>query len=282
MAKGLAAGNEFFTGVLAKLSPEDRAKGEAALATLQGLNGGAVVAAVGDGTLAQAEFSRQSDELKTQKQQLDARAAEVEERDKQLGTWHGELTDWFTERKDLVALGRAAQTEGFVPKGGTPRGNGNGNGNPKNDNGAPSGLTEEQLNERIRHEQAAYLGLTRDQNLITRDHFKMFGEIVDMDPLLAHPQIGQIGLIGVYKLVHKDRLEQHTAAATKAHDDKLREEGAAAERARQAQMPYPSPTGVGSGSPLDALQTNKSDALVDAATAHYNRLQAERGSTASH
>ena len=43
-------------------------------------------------------------------------------------------------------------------------------------------------------------------------------------------------------------------------------------------MPYPSPTGVGSGSPLDALQAAKaSDALVEVASQHYQRLQTERG-----
>lgn len=264
--KGAAAGKSFLAGVLAKLSPEDRQKGEEAWKTLEGLGGGTVVAAVGDGTLAQDEFSRQSDALKTQAEALEAQKQDLDQRDQSLQAWHVELNDWYGKVKGRLAAGK-------------PSGNGNGDPDPKpGDKPVPSAvaLTEEAYTEKIGQERAAFLGFSRDQNLITREHYQKFGEIVDLEPLLRHQQIGQVGLLGVYELVHKDRLEKHKADAQAAHDKKIADAAVQQFRESQATMPYPTPTGAGSGSPLDALTVGVKSPLVDAATAEYTRLQAER------
>ena len=248
MARGATAGSEFFTGVLSKLSPEDRQKGEQALEALKTLGGGTVIAAVGDGVLAQSEFSRQADQLKAQQEELAAQKAEIDQREQGLSTWHGELTTWHQANKDALARARNGQLTA-TPAAATAV--------------IPPGvLTDEAYNERITAERASFLGFQRDQNAITREHFGKFGEIVELEPLLRHPQIANIGLVGVYELVHKERLAKHQTDAER--------------RGRARRVVELTPTGAGSGSPLDALTGGVKEPLVDAAASHYARLQAER------
>lgn len=268
--KGAAAGKSFLAGVLARLTPEDRAKGEAALQQLEALGGGTVITAIGDGTLAQEDFSRQSDELRTQGEQLTARQQEQDQRDQALQQWHTDLTGWYTENKDLVETGRKFKKNGSPSPTPTPT-----------PTPLPAGLTEEQYNERMAGERAAFLGFSRDQNVITREHFQRFGEIVDLEPLLRHAQIAQVGLMGVYELVHKDRLDKWKTEQQTKHDKEIGDAAVRKFQESQAQLPYPTPTGVGSGSPLDALEAKSSQPVVDAAVAEYNRLVAARHTTGS-
>jgi hypothetical protein len=271
MAKGAAAGSSFLAGVLAKLPEADRAKGQEALQTLQALGGGAVIAAIGDGTLAQEELSRQLDALKKQQEDLDTLKTELTERDQQLTSYHADLTKWYDGNKAALEEYKTMKAGGG---GGGRKPTGAGDGKD-----LPGGITPEALDERIRAEQAGFLGFSRDQNKITREHFAKFGEVLDLEPLLLHPEVGKIGLVGVYTLVHKDRLAKHEADAQKAAEDKIRADERAKVLAEQAQFPYPTPTGVGSGSPLDALSGDKKpDSLVDAATQHYQRLTQQRAS----
>lgn len=270
-AKGAAAGKAFLAGVLQKLPAELR--GEAAKlfenADLQTY--------VGDGTLALEDFTRQSDALRTQAADLDTRKTQLDEREDGLQNWHERLSTWYGANKTLLDSVRAG--------GGTPN---PANPNPANPNPAnpanptpanpatPAAFTEAAYNDRIRGEREAFLGFQRDQNQITREHFAKFGEIVDLESLLAHPRIGDVGLVGVYELVHKDRLDKWKTDAAKAAEDKIRQDERQKVLAQQAQMPYPTPTGPGSGSPLDAIKPSAADGLVDSAVAEYNRLQAER------
>lgn len=246
-------------------------KGEEALNQLKALGGGAVVAAIGDGTLAQAELSRQLDDLRRREEELETIRAATAARDAQLTTYHSDLDKWYATNQAALEEAKRLKATG-----------GGGTGDPKTPTG---GLTAEQiqaaLDERIQTEQAGFLGFQRDFNQLQREHFTRFNEVLDLNPLLQHPEVRKVGLIGAYAQIHKDRLAQHEATTQKAHDDKLREEGAAAERERQSTLPYLTPTGAGSGSPLDALQaTQAKDSVVDQATQHYARLQQERQSGA--
>lgn len=259
--KGTTTGSAFLTGVLAKLPEADRQKGADALATLQALGGGTVVAAVGDGVLAQDEFSRLTNDLKTKQDELEARQQELDQRDAGLAQWRTDLAAWqATEKTKLDAALKAAGGVREPAKVEPPAGV----------------VTEEKLQEILAGERASFLGYDRDKTQITRDHFAKFGEIVDLEPLLRHPSIAQAGLLGVYELVHKDRLQKHQTDATAKHEESIRADERRKVLEQQASMPYPNPTGSGSGSPLDALTVGKSDSVVDAATAHYQRLQAER------
>lgn len=255
MGKGLDTGTAFLQGVRSKIADPEQLAAFDKLVTNQTL-----VTEIGNGVEGQSEIDRQLGQLRTQQAALETRAAEVEARDTQLTGYKDQLDAWWGTNQALVEEARTLKAGGRT----TPK---------KED--APTGLTAEALEERLRHEQANFLGFARDQQALTRAHFGRFNEILDLDPLIKHPQVGQLGLLGVYDLVHKDRLAQAEADAQAKHDAEV---GAAAVRKHQeaqAQMPYMAPTGSGSGSPLDALAPSQAP-VVDAAVAHYNRLQLER------
>ena len=263
MAKGLQAGSTFLDGVLKTLSPEDRARADEALNTIRAIGNGTVIAAIGDGTLAQQELSRQMNELQQRTTELDTRQSEVEAAAEANRESHQNLTTWWTTNKTALEEYTQLKRDGKVQTG-----------TPDPTRPATGGLTAEALDERMANTTSAFLGFQRDQNEITREHFARFNEIVDLGPLFTHSRIGEVGLKGVYELVHKERLEKHAADARKAAEDKIRADERAKVLAQQAEMPYPVPTGAGSGSPLDAL--TQKDNVVDAASAHYQRLIQER------
>lgn len=264
MGKGLDTGKTFLQGVLSKITdPGLKSHAEALLANET------FVTEIGNGVEGQSEIDRQLQTLRAQQTELETQKTELDQREQGLSDWHGRLSTWHQENKAALEEAKRIKAGGA----GNPTPNPHPNPNPAT---PPGVLTEDAYAERIAAERAAFLGYQRDQNLITREHFTKFGEIVDVEPLLKHPQIAQLGLVGVYQLVHKDRLTQHEADAAKKREDAIRADERQKTLAAQAQMPYPSPTGAGSGSPLDAIEASRPQPVVDAAVAHYNRLQAER------
>jgi hypothetical protein len=217
----------------------------------------------------QSEIDRQLQAARTRQEELDALSTQLTDREAGLTTWHGQLDTWYTANKDAIERGK------------THGGAGNGGGRKPETVELPTGtLTEAQLNERLIAERSAFLGYDRDRGQILREHFTKFNEIVDLEPLLKHPKVGEIGLLGVYGLVHKDRLETFDTDQAKKREDAIRLDERQKVQGQMASMPYPSVTGAGSGSPLDALATGKQDSVTDAAAAHYNRLVSERGAPA--
>jgi len=262
MGKGIDTGTAFFKGLLGKITdPEQKAAAEKLLANP------ALMTEIGNGVEGQAEIDRQLAKLRTDGEELATRATELDQREGGLTEWHGNLAKWHKDNKVAIEAGVKALKGEKVDPTPTP--------NPS-PNLAPAGMTTEQFEEHMRNERASFLGYSRDQQAITRNHFGMFNEIVDLEPLLRHPKIAEVGLLGVYELVHHDRLEKHKTDAAKTAEETIRADERRKVLEGQAQMPYPPPTGAGSGSPLDALQPAVKDNVVDAATAHYARLQAER------
>lgn len=269
--KGQEAFKTFMAGVLGTIAdPTQRAAAEASMNGV--LANETLARALYDGVAGQSEISRQLQDLTSQREALEQQQADLEARDRNLQTWHQNLTDWHTQHRELIAKSTRPGN-----------GNGAGQGNPNPPAPAPQPpavpenvVTRDQAAEIVQTQNAAFLGFQRDFNLIQREHYGKFNEIIDLEPLIQHPQIAALGLKGVYELVHKDRLAAHAKTTTEAAEAKIRADERSKVLAEQAQMPYPSPTGVGSGSPLDALTVNKPDALTDQATAHYHRLQQER------
>lgn len=260
MGKGLDTGKTFLQGVLSKITdPGQRAAAETLLASET------FVTEIGNGVEGQSEIDKRLRALTTQREELDARAADVTAETERLTQWHGGLTTWFEENKAAIEEAKRVRAGGVKP---------NGDGKPAG--GAPAGLTAEAMDERLQAERAAFLGFSRDQNIIEREHFMKFKELPDLEPLLQHPQIGKIGLRGVYDLVHKERLDKFAADAKTSAEEAIRLDERTKVLASTAALPYITPTGVGSGSPLDALSVGKPDSVADAASAHYNRILAER------
>lgn len=268
MAKGIDTGNDFLTGVLARLSPEERQKGEELIAQMRALGGGTVVAAVGDGVLAQQEFSRRSDELRTQAEELQSRASQLEEERARQEEVHRQQTKWWETNRTALN-----EYQELKQKGGQPQRQ------PQGDPQVSSGVTLEQVQGLLQQQTAGILGFANEQGEIYRRHLETFGTLPDIQKLLTHPQLQQLQLKGVYELVYKDQLEAKAAEAQKKHEDKLRAEGAAAALAKHQQLPYPVGTdGFGPGgdtSPLSAL-TGPADQVVDKAVQHWQQLQNDR------
>lgn len=253
MGKGLDTGKTFLQGVRSKITDPEQLAAFDKVFTNE-----TVLTEIGNGVEGQAEIDRQLQGLRTQQQTL-------EEEQAALTTVHQNQTAWWNQNKDALAEYKVLKAGGTVtPKVVTPP-------------AAPAGLTQEQLNEALATERAAYLGYDRDRQRITREHFTRFNEVVDIEPLLHDPDIARLGLVGVYEKVHKPRLEKWSADQATAAEEKIRLDERQKIQAANANLPYPVPTGVGSGSPLDALTgTGAKDSVVDAATAHYQRLQVER------
>lgn len=261
--KGREAFEAFKAGVLAKIpDPTQRAAAEAALNSVTSIE--PVAAALYDGVAGQSAISTQMAELAAQREQLTARQAELDQRDTALDQWRQDLGTWYQGAKERVA----AQAKPDLTKPTPPA--------PTAPTLPDNVVTHDQAQEVVARQNAAFLGFQRDQNRLMREHYARFNEILDLEPLIQHPRIAELALTGVYELVHKDRLAQHDAAKKTAAEEAIRADERSKVLAQQAQMPYPAPTGAGSGSPLDALTVGKPDALVDTATAHYNRLQQER------
>ena len=275
MAKGKDTGSTFLAGILAKLSPEDRQKGEEVLAQLTSLGDGSVLGAIGDGVLAQGEFSRQMNELRERTTAVEAERTRLEEVAQQQQYTYEAQTAWFEEKQaDLQELDRLRKA------GGSGGGNGNGNGNPNprpSDPQVPKGLTGEDLEAFRRDITSAFLGYDQDKNDLIRTHFAAFGTIPDFNQLMQHPKIRELGLKGVYQIVHKDQLDAHVKAEERKREDAIRADERGKIMAQQVSMPYPlaGEPPIEGGSPLDVL-TGVQDQVVDKATAHYQEILRDR------
>jgi len=60
---------------------------------------------------------------------------------------------------------------------------------------------------------------------LSLEHWKAFEEVLDVDALTKHPKLPDLGLMGVYQEVHKDRLDKIVADAETAKLDAAKEEG---------------------------------------------------------
>jgi hypothetical protein len=265
MGKGIETGKAYLQQVLGKITdPELKAQAEKVFASAQ------VQTEIGNGVEGQSEIDRRLQELTTKTTELDTKRVELDEKEGTLAKWHGDLTGWREANNALLELGKQAKAKGFNPA--APAGTPPASGEP------PAGtLTEDKLKEALTAQAGDFLGFERDRQRLTREHFSKFKEILDIDPLLQHPQVRELGLAGVYALVHKEALAKLTDDTKKAEEERIRADERSKVLASNQQMPYPPVTGSNAGSPLDALKPPEGGGpLVDNAVAEYNRLQQVR------
>lgn len=256
--KAVDAGKAFLAGVLAKISdPEKRAQVEAIFNDPTSED---ALTVVGSGALAQSDINKKYDEIKTKE---DALADDYEK-----------LNTWFAgKRVDLEEYDK-------LKKGGTP---------PVVKKDDPPTLDTSKfvsqddflktMNEQQRM-AADYLGL---QNVLTLEHYKNFGEVLDTRELLADKQLGKTrpdggiyGLIDAYHTKFSDKLSARDKAAEELRINKLADEKVA-ERMKGIVQPFPLKA---SPSALDLLepgaQFKPEDFTAAAAADEYNRLQQNR------
>lgn len=238
--------DQFLAGVLAHVPEADRGKAEAALVALE------------EGGLRQADYSRLAAEARAAQERFDA--------------LYQQNTEWFEARRaDLAELdtlrAKVADTT-KVEK-------------PLVADLPKDVITKKELETILDQTERGAVGFIAEANSLSMQHFKEFGEILNITDLLADKRVQQIGLKGVYQDKFKDQITAKAAAAQAAHDATIREEGAKAERERLASTQHPYPVVGNEPSALDAIEAARSGKSpevksIDAIAAEYARLSAAR------
>ena len=243
----------FLAGVLALVPETDRAKAEARLIEME------------EGELRQSDYSKVVSE---------ARAAKVAA-DKLLA----DNQAWFAERKaalEEVDTLRARVAEGTThvdPLKPTPEFK------------LPEDvITAKKMQERLNVVEREAVGFIAQTNALTMKHYQQFGEILDINDLLADPRVQQIGLQGVYAEKFKDPIAAKAKAADEAKAEAFRVEGEKRALERLASQRGPGYPVVGNEpSSLDAIEAARlagdgkvSVKSLDELADQYTRLSASR------
>lgn len=201
----------------------------------------------------QSEFSREMDQVRAHQQRIEAIAAEQQA--------------WYDINKPLLELGKQAQASaGADPDAGVPA-------------QLPADIVRMADVEKLltQREQGAAAFIAASSTLAQR-HYQQFGEPLDLAQLLADPDAGKLGLDGVYRKVHAEKIQaQQTAAFEKTVQERV-EAKLTEERAKFIHRP-PYPLAGTETSPLDALakpadQRDPTQFSVEAAADEYMRLAA--------
>lgn len=254
------AGSTFLAEVLGKLSPEAQAKVKE---VFEDAAAAAALEVIGQGTLRQSDYSRQANELQAKEAELEA--------------WKGQLDTWFTTRKtDLTELEDLRQKVKGLPNPDPAR--------PTPDPAKPAldpakYLTREDWDRAQADVERGAVRFFADSQRLSIDHYRQFGEVLDLNQLLEDKRIAQLGLDGVYKEVHKEKLDAKTAAAKEAEREAIRKEEREKLQKEIVQHPYP----VRGNEPstlvaIEAAQGGQQPVLksVDDMAAEYARLGAAR------
>lgn len=197
--------------------------------------------------------------LEAQRQALETQRTTLAAREARLTAWHSNLDRW---RQDTEAT-FAAREEQLRARGAGGRVAGDGDGGaPPVDSGAgggASGVTPEAVAAAIakafNEREGSYAGAMAQTTALAIGHFRQFGEELNIDELYQHPKLPELGLGGVYRLVHKDKIDAAQVKAQAEAEARIRQDERQKVLAEQAtrqtgELPYP----VGGGeSPLDAL-----------------------------
>jgi hypothetical protein len=260
MSKASEAGKSFLAGVLARLPEALRAQAEATFAAAEAES---ALEVLGTGALAQPEINRRFDEIKKKETELDA--------------WHGQLTEWFEQKKtDLAELdalrAKPAPTPELRPNGQpTP----NGHVDPSRF------ISREDFDKTLAAQERGALAFFDQLNQLSLRHFKDFGEVLNTTPLLTDRRLAQLGLEGIYQELHKEQLEARAKAAREAEVEKIRQEERTKLQAELAGQHHPYPVRGNEPSTLDGIEAQVAGKppqakTIDDMVAEYARLSAAR------
>lgn len=240
----MAVKDAYLAGVLALLPEAERGKAETRLTELE------------EGELRQKDYSTKVAEARAAQERFDK--------------LYGENTTWFEERRaDLAELDtlRAKVAELAA--------------NPKAADLPKDLVTKKDLDLFTDTLERGAVGFIAQANVLALEHYKAFGEVLDITDLMADKRIQQIGLKGVYADKFAPQLKAKVDAAQTARDAAIREEGAKLERERLASAQHPYPVVGNEPSALDAIEaarTGKQPEVksVDAMASEYARLSGVR------
>jgi hypothetical protein len=226
-------GSTFLAEVLAKLPEAERAKAQEVFA---GAAAEAALVALGEGALRQSDYSRASNEIRQKEAEVD--------------TYKGQLDTWFAEKKPIleeveVLRAKVAGQPPVVPPVVPPAA-------PAFD---PSKfVSPEALTKTLEATERGALQFIIESNKLAQQHFKDFGEPLDLAPLVQHKQVQQLGLDGVYRLVHAEQIATRATAAADAAREAIRKEEREKLQAEMARAQTPYPVRGNEPSTLDAIE----------------------------
>lgn len=175
----------------------------------------------------------------------------LETKEQRLTDWHTRLDGWKTTKETEFTTREEALR---VRENG---GGGNHAGDPPPTNNQPKpgdSMTKQEVatlvGEILAPREAGYVQYVADAARFSTFHLQHFKETLDVAALVRHPQIGELGIKGVYELVHKDKIDAMNTAKVAADRESLKNE---LRKELVSEMPADIPYPIGEGSPLDVL-----------------------------
>lgn len=253
-------GKAFLDEVLAHVPAEQQASVRAALESDQ------VLTTIGAGVLRQSDYSRQQDALRAEKEQV--------------STWRGSLETWQQQEQARLEQERAALASAAPAPTIT---------SPAID--TTKFLTADDFKAALAQKETEFVNALAFVPTLGMQHFAKFGTPLDTPALLKHPEIGTLGIQGVYEKVYAEQLAAKAKEAADREFDQKYQARLAEERKAHPALPYPSAHAFArEPSALDALEAAQSApartatgeaitpamSVVDRAVQEYQELTAAR------
>jgi len=260
-------GNTFLAGVLAKLPEAVRAQVKDVFDKPDAKD---AVTLLGDSVLARADYSKNMDTLKTDREKLQ--------------TQFNELNTWYANNQAALKEYPTLKAEYDRLKAGDP--------DPNPDPDKDKSRHKDQPDIRtvaldvINNAAPEYIAVSAFLAMKTDAHRAMFGEPLDTVALVRNPKLGKdiagqpgrvYSLEDAYMETHGERVRTKQKEAEDKRINDLVEARLKEERAKHVGQPFPL-RGEASPSVLDVLSTKEGPAVhtLDAAVAEYERLQGAR------
>lgn len=254
------SGQSFLAGVLAKLPAEQQAQAKAIFESAEARG---AIETIGDGTLARADYSRQSDGLKTKQQEMDDLIARNQ-------SWYDAnkaALDTYVQYQSQIDQLKAGGTIGGKPPAAAP--------------GLDEAGARKIASEVVGAGAQDVIAIAAWTAQKTAEHYATFGEVLPTQELIAKTlQARAAGrqdttLDDTYRAEYGTRLkEKADAAHAKQIEDEVQKRLAEERAKHPVNLPFPVRT---EASPLDTLgQADRSGFTADAAAAEYLRLQQAR------
>jgi hypothetical protein len=176
-----------------------------------------------EGVLAREDYSKNSDELRAERQKFDGEVAEARSRINGWESWYGKTSTEVATMKEQLAAYEAEHGPLSGDKGSVKH-------------PAVKSITEEDLQKAIYASQGASLKFGTDLMKVGMRHMKQFGEELDTDKLIEVATKENLPLNAAYDVMVADKREE---ARTKALNERIKKEREEAVSDFQAKHHFP-------------------------------------------
>jgi hypothetical protein len=222
-----------------------------------------IVEQIGGGTLRQSEFSKGMDELRQ---------------------WHKDMSEWWRENEGKAKGYDALKAENDRLKAqGAVLDDDDLDEERRRPTLDPSRFVSKEdfdkaVAQQLQQKEQEFLRFNALSQKLAMNHFKEFGEVLDLDEVISHASETRQQLLPAYSDMVRERREKKQGEDLKARLDAARAEGAAEERKKFSGVPFVAkPTVPSTLDGLEAKEGQKApDLSIDALVAQHNELAARR------